>query len=154
MLPAAREYGIGVTTYSPVARGVLSGKYVPGSNAEPESRAGRGDKRMLETEWRPENLALAQTIGAHVTARGGSLVHFAVQWVLNNAAVSSVIAGPRTLEQWRGYVDHATYQWTSDDEALVNRLVAVGHPSVPGYTDPQYPIDGRFPINPASDRRS
>jgi hypothetical protein len=70
-----------------------------------------------------------------------------VQWVLNNAAVSSVIAGPRTFEQWRGYVDHATYKWTSDDEALINRLVATGHPSVPGYNDPQYGIEGRFPIS-------
>jgi aryl-alcohol dehydrogenase-like predicted oxidoreductase len=146
LLPAAREYGLGVTTYSPVARGVLSGKYVAGSNASPDTRAGRGDKRMLETEWRPENLAMAQRIGEHVTERGGTMVQFAVQWVLNNAAVSSVIAGPRTFEQWRGYVDYASYRWGADDEALVNSLVASGHPSVPGYTDPQYPLDGRFPI--------
>jgi aryl-alcohol dehydrogenase-like predicted oxidoreductase len=150
VLPAAREYGIGVTSYSPVARGVLSGKYLPGSNADPDSRAGRGDKRMLETEWQPENLRLAQLIGEHVTARNGSLVHFAVQWVLNNAAISSVIAGPRTFEQWRGYVDHASYTWNSDDEALIDRLVTTGHPSVPGYNDPQYKIEGRFAINGAA----
>jgi aryl-alcohol dehydrogenase-like predicted oxidoreductase len=153
VMPAAREYGIGVTTYSPVARGVLSGKYVPGSNADPESRAGRGDKRLLETEWRPENLALARAIGEHVTLRGGSLVHFAVQWVLNNAAVSSVIAGPRTFDQWRGYVDHASYGWDSADEDLINGLIPTGHPSVPGYTDPQYPVDGRFPMGSAPGAR-
>jgi aryl-alcohol dehydrogenase-like predicted oxidoreductase len=150
VLPAANHYGLGVTTYSPVARGVLSGKYVPGSNANPESRAGRGDKRMLETEWQPQNLALAQQIGVHVAARtggNGSLVHFAVQWVLNNAAISSVIAGPRTFEQWRGYVDYASYRWSSEDEALVDRLIATGHPSVQGYSDPQYKIEGRYPMN-------
>jgi aryl-alcohol dehydrogenase-like predicted oxidoreductase len=145
VLPAAKHYGIGVTSYSPVARGVLSGKYVPGSNASPDTRAGRGDQRMMETEWRPENLALAQVIGGHVAARGGSMIHFAVQWVLNNAAATSVIAGPRTMEQWQGYVDYASYKWTAADEELINSLVATGHPSVPGYTDPQYPLEGRFP---------
>jgi aryl-alcohol dehydrogenase-like predicted oxidoreductase len=146
VLPAAREYGLGVTTYSPVARGVLSGKYLPGSNAAPDTRAGRGDKRMLETEWQPENLALAKVISDHVKARDGSLIHFAVQWVLNNQAVSAVIAGPRTFEQWRGYVDHASYNWSGEDEALINELVVTGHPSVQGFNDPQYKIDGRFAI--------
>lgn len=53
-LPAAAHYGIGVISYSPLARGVLTGKYAPGSAPAADTRAGRGDKRIAETEWRPE----------------------------------------------------------------------------------------------------
>lgn len=146
VLPAAHTYGLGVASYSPIARGVLTAKYLPGSNAAPDTRAGRGDKRMIETEWRPESMRIAQELARHVDSRGGSMIHFAVQWVLNNRALTSVIAGPRTFEQWVAYTDYAAYRWTSDDEALVDRLVTTGHASTPGYNDPQYPIEGRLPM--------
>jgi aryl-alcohol dehydrogenase (NADP+) len=144
VLPAARAYGLGVASYSPIARGILSGKYQPGSNAPPDTRAGRNDKRMMETEWRPESLAVAAKLKAHCDARGVSLIHFAVAWVLNNSAVSSVIAGPRTFEQWSVYPGALDLAWTKEDEAIVDSLVRPGHPSSPGYTDPGYPIEGRF----------
>src|SRR3981189_439702 len=52
-LPACANYGLGVVSYSPLARGVLTGKYQPGAEAAKDSRAGRQDKRMLQTEFRP-----------------------------------------------------------------------------------------------------
>ena len=144
VLPAARAFNIGVASYSPIARGVLSGKYQPGSNAPPDTRAGRNDRRLMETEWRPESLAIAQQLKAHAEKKGRSLVEFAVAWVLNNQAITSVIAGPRTFEQWSAYAGALSYPWGPDDEAIVDTLVKPGHPSTPGYTDPGYPIEGRF----------
>jgi aryl-alcohol dehydrogenase-like predicted oxidoreductase len=145
ILPAARHYGLGVVPYSPIARGVLSGKYQLNVVPEAGSRAARGDKRMLESEWRPESLEIAAKLKAHADSRGVSLVHWATAWVLNNRAISSVIAGPRTFEQWTGYPGTLAYQWTADDEALANSFTTTGHPSTPGYNDPRYPIEGRFP---------
>ena len=52
---------------------------------------------MLEAEWRPESLIIAEKLKAHAEARGTTLVHWATAWVLNNGAVTSAIAGPRTL---------------------------------------------------------
>ncbi|MDF2796626.1 MAG: NADP-dependent oxidoreductase [Pseudomonas orientalis] len=49
-ITAAAAYGLGVVPYSPLARGVLSGKYAPDLTPEPGSRAARQDKRILETE--------------------------------------------------------------------------------------------------------
>jgi aryl-alcohol dehydrogenase-like predicted oxidoreductase len=145
VLPAARAFGLGVASYSPLARGVLSGKYQPGSNAPPDTRAGRADRRMMETEWRPESLAIAQELKAHAERKGRTLVDFAVAWILNNQSITSVIAGPRTFEQWSSYTGAAAYPWSSEDEALVDKLVQPGHPSTHGYTDPGYPVEGRFP---------
>src|SRR5438309_77799 len=54
-LPACAHFGLGVFPYSPLARGVLTGKYRPDVPPPQGTRAGRQDKRILETEWRPES---------------------------------------------------------------------------------------------------
>ncbi|MFN0182389.1 MAG: aldo/keto reductase [Aquabacterium sp.] len=143
VLPACRHYGIGVVPYSPVARGVLTGKYTPGAAPAEGTRAARGDARIHQTEWRPESLAIAQTLARHAESRGITLAQWATAWVLAHPAVSAVIAGPRTLTQWLDYAPALGYAWTAEDEALVDTLVRPGHPSTPGYSDPSYPIDGR-----------
>ena len=145
VLPAAHAFGLGVVPYSPIARGVLTGKYRLNVTPEADSRAGRQDKRMMETEWRPESIRIAEELKSYAEERGTTLIAFAVAWVLNNKAVTSVIAGPRTLEQWRPYLGALDVTWTAEDEAVVDRHVVTGHPSTPGYNDPGYPIEGRFP---------
>lgn len=145
ILPACTHYGIGVTPYSPIARGVLTGKYPPGQPPAEGTRAGRGDKRLAETEFREESLVIAQKLQVHARERGVSLAQFATAWVLANGSVSSVIAGPRTLSQWRDYLPALDYVVTPEDEALVDSFVRPGHPSTPGYTDPAYPLNGRVP---------
>lgn len=143
ILPVCAHHGIGVAAYSPVARGVLTGKYLPGQAPAEGTRAGRGDRRMAEVEFREESLAIAQRLKAHAEARGVTLAQFATAWVLAHRSVSSVIAGPRTLAQWQDYAPALGYVVTPEDEALVDSLVAPGHPSTPGFTDPAYPLPPR-----------
>ena len=143
VLPACLRHGIGVVPYSPIARGVLAGKYAPGAQPAEGTRAARGDKRIMETEFREESLAIAQTLKAHCEKKGVSLAHFATAWVLAHRAVSAVIAGPRTLVQWQDYLGALDCVIGADDEALVDSLVKPGHPSSPGYNDPAYPLDAR-----------
>jgi aryl-alcohol dehydrogenase (NADP+) len=145
ILPACGHYGIGVVPYSPLARGVLTGKYRPEAPPAPETRAGRSDVRMMETEFRAESLALAQRLKAHAEATGRTVAGIALNWVLNNALVHSVLAGPRTLGQWQGYLDALREPFDAEDEALIDSLVAPGHPSSPGFNDPRYPLRGRVP---------
>ena len=63
-LPACGFFGLGVVPYSPLARGVLTGKYDPKTPPPAGTRAGRQDKRMLESEWRPESLDIARRSAA------------------------------------------------------------------------------------------
>jgi aryl-alcohol dehydrogenase (NADP+) len=144
-LPACGHYGLGVVPYSPLARGVLTGKYDPAKPPPEGTRAGRQDKRMIETEWRTESLDIAQEIARHAKGCGITPGQFAFAWVLNNSFVTAAIGGPRTEAQWQDYVGALSYAFTSEDEALVDRLVPPGHPSTPGYNDPQYPLEGRVP---------
>lgn len=143
VLPACAHYGLGVVPYSPLARGVLVGKYKPGEKPSEGTRAGRNDKRMMETEFREESLVIAQKLKAHAEKKGMSAADFAVGWVLANPIVTSVIAGPRTFEQWQSYLGALGRKLDAGDEALVDSLVRPGHPSTPGYNDPAYPLTGR-----------
>ena len=143
ILPACGYYGLGIVPYSPLARGVLTGKYPPGQPPAEGTRAGSGDKRILETEFREESLVIAEKIKARCEAKGWVPGQFAAAWVLANPLISAVIVGPRTLahlEDVYGAIDLVLDQ---DDEAFVNELVVPGHASTPGYTDPSYPFFGR-----------
>ena len=144
ILPACDNYGIGVVPYSPIARGVLTGKYKPGETPAAETRAGRKDKRMMETEFREESLVIAQKFVEHAKKKGITPGQLAFAWVLANRIVNSVIGGPRTLEQWEDYYGAVEYRLDQEDEDFVDSLVSPGHASTPGFNDPAYPFYGRL----------
>jgi aryl-alcohol dehydrogenase-like predicted oxidoreductase len=62
LLPLCREHKIAVVPYSPLARGVLTGKYQPGEAPPEGSRAARGDRRIRQTELREESFEVAQSL--------------------------------------------------------------------------------------------
>jgi aryl-alcohol dehydrogenase-like predicted oxidoreductase len=142
ILPACDYHGIGVASYSPIARGVLTGKYAKDTIPD-DSRAAHKDKRMLETEFREESFAVAATLKSHAERTRRTPMAFALAWLWANPIVSTVIAGPRTLAQWHDYTSAIGASWSADDEALVDALVRPGHASTPGYHDPKYPFYGR-----------
>lgn len=144
-LTAAHRYGLGVISYSPLARGVLTGKYEPGAVPASDTRAGRGDRRLKQAEWRHESLEVARLVREHAGMRGLSAGQFALAWVLNSRYISSTIAGPRTEAQWDDYQPALSYRLNAEDEAFVDALVATGHPSTPGFNDPKHPFFGRIP---------
>ena len=63
--------------------------------------------------------------------------------------MSSVIAGPRTFEQWQNYLPAVDVAITAEDEVLVDSFVRPGHPSTPGYNDPAYPLPPRTKVTAA-----
>jgi aryl-alcohol dehydrogenase-like predicted oxidoreductase len=142
LLPACRYFGLGTVAYSPLARGVLTGKYGGGETPE-GSRASTGDKRILETEFHPANLAAAQELQRHAAARQVSLGAFAGAWVLANPLITGMIAGPRTIEQWRSYLEALDVSVSAEDEHAVDAVAPPGTTAIPSYTDPAYPVEGR-----------
>ena len=143
LLPCCAHYGLGAVVYSPLARGVLSGKYQPGAAPPEGSRAARNDPRIMQTEFRAESLALAARMAEHARSRGLTPTQLALGWVWNNTLVNGVIGGPKTLGQWQDYLGALDTPFDAQDEAFVSALVATGHASTPGYNDPQYPVVGR-----------
>ena len=142
--PAAKHFGVGVVTYSPLARGILTGKYRQGEDAPQDSRAGRGDPRMLQSEWRDESLVVAEKLSAYAAETGTTAAELATQWVHANKAVSSVVCGPRTEAQWDAYIRAPSRNFTADDEGFINDLVSPGKASSAHHSDPHHPVEGRF----------
>jgi aryl-alcohol dehydrogenase (NADP+) len=143
IFPSAGHHGLGIVPYSPLARGVLTGKYAVGAKPDADTRAGRGDKRIQMTEWRPESLEIAQKVAAYAKERGTTSIAFAIAWVLKNKLVSAAIAGPRTEAHWDSYMEALKVELGPEDEKFVDGLVVPGHASTHGYTDPNYPVEGR-----------
>ena len=145
LLPLCQAHGLGVVSYSPLARGILTAKYKPGEAFPAGSRAARSDVRMRQAELRDESLAISQQLAAHCQQKGVAPSQFALAWCLANPILTSIILGPRTMEQFDDNVAALHVQFTPDDEAFVDRLVPPGDHSGKGYSDPLYPITGRPP---------
>jgi aryl-alcohol dehydrogenase-like predicted oxidoreductase len=144
LLPLCKEYGIGVVSYSPLARGILTGKYQPGETPPSESRAGRKDKRMLQAEWREASLAAAAEIAAYSQKKRVAPSQFALAWCLANAVISAIIVGPRTIDQFDDNVACLNVEITPEDEAFIDAIIPPGEHSGKGFPDPARPITGRF----------
>jgi aryl-alcohol dehydrogenase-like predicted oxidoreductase len=143
LLPACDALGVGTIAYSPLARGVLTGKYAGDAPPPPDSRAGQGDRRIAQTEFHPANLAAAAKLSEHCRAQGIDLSAFASAWVLANPMLDALVAGPRTFEQWRGYLAALDTGIGPEDEAAVSALAPPGTTAIPQYIDPAYPVEGR-----------
>lgn len=143
LFPMCWANGLGVVTYSPLARGVLTGKYKSGEPYPEGSRAARGDTRIFQTELREESFQVAEKLRQHVDSKQVTLSQFALAWVLANPLVTSVIIGPRTMEQYEDNIKALEFKIGGDDEAVVDLLVPPGEHTGKGYTDPNYPVRGR-----------
>ncbi|RKU30439.1 NADP-dependent oxidoreductase [Candidatus Poribacteria bacterium] len=143
LLPFCEKYSLGVVPYSPLARGVLSGKYLPGQEPPEGSRAARKDRRILQTELRDESFEVAQQLIPLAEQHGKTLTQLALAWVLANSTITSVIIGPRTMEQLEDNLGCLDCEITEDDEQVINQLVPSGEHTGKGYNDPAYPVLGR-----------
>jgi aryl-alcohol dehydrogenase-like predicted oxidoreductase len=143
LFPFCQKHGLGVVSYSPLARGILSGKYQPGAPPPEGSRAARGDRRMQQAEWREESLHVAQELRPLADARGMGLTQWALAWVLANPIVTSAIIGPRTMEQLEDNLGALGWHLSPEEQAATDRLMPPGEHSGKGYPDPAYPVRGR-----------
>ncbi len=143
VLPACHRFGVGTMVYSPLARGVLSGKYRQGEAPPKESRAGRQDRRIQETELREQSFDVAQAVGQLASEHGKTTTQLAINWVLGNGAVSAAVIGPRTEEQCLDNL--GSVGWQIGQEALdrIDELVPPGEHTGFGVSDPQDPVLGR-----------
>ena len=104
VLPACREEGVGQVVWSPLAGGILTGKYRPDESPPEGSRGSReGDRRFLERALRDDVLRAVQRLDEEVAAPMRiSVAQLALAWILDRAGVTSAIVGatePRQVEE-------------------------------------------------------
>ena len=144
LLPFCKEYGVGVMAYSPLARGVMTGKYLPGQPIPSNSRAGRGDARILESEMRDQSLIVASKLADISKNIGKPASQLALNWVLANQAITSAIIGPRNLKQYEDNVGALGWDIGKPNLSQIDKLVPPGEHTGIGFNDPMNPVKGRF----------
>jgi aryl-alcohol dehydrogenase-like predicted oxidoreductase len=141
VVPACEELGIGQIVWSPIAQGVLTGKYRPGQPAPEGSRAtdGKGGSGAVERFLRDDVLERVQRLEPLAKEAGLTMPQLAVAWVLQNSNVSAAIVGASRPEQVAENVGAAGVRL---DRALVERLdeilapVALTDPALTGKMSP------------------
>jgi aryl-alcohol dehydrogenase-like predicted oxidoreductase len=100
VLPVCLRYGIGVIPWSPLAGGWLSGRYREGQPLPETHRSSRIPQRYdMSIPGNRAKLEAATRLAELAEEAGLTLVHMALAFVMRHPAVSSVIIGPRTMEQ-------------------------------------------------------
>jgi aryl-alcohol dehydrogenase-like predicted oxidoreductase len=101
VVPASEELGIGQIVWSPIAQGVLTGKYKPGQAPPPGSRAtdDKGGSNMIERWMNDDVLTRVQQLQPIADEAGLSMAQLAIAWVLQNSNVSAAIIGASRPEQ-------------------------------------------------------
>lgn len=95
-LEQCKQEGMGFTAFSPINQGLLTDKYLGGIPAD--SRAGHSSP-LLASMITPELVEKLRRLNEVAQLRGQSLAQMATAWVLRREEVTSVIIGPRTVEQ-------------------------------------------------------
>jgi aryl-alcohol dehydrogenase-like predicted oxidoreductase len=125
VIPACEEMGIGQIVWSPIAQGVLSGKYQPGQAPPAGSRAtdeksGAGFIARLMDD---DVLRTVQRLRPLAEQAGLTMAQLAIAWVLQNPSVSSAIVGASRPEQVRDNVKAAGVRLDADLLKAIDEIV-------------------------------
>ncbi|WP_159500233.1 aldo/keto reductase [Microbacterium sp. 18062] len=128
VLPVTQQYGIGVLTWSPLAGGWLSGRWrrgvdVPASSTRMKHNIWRHDPELEVNRIKRE---AAEDLADIAESAGLSMVELALGFVLRHPAVTSVIIGPRTMEQLRDQLEAPSVVLGDDVLDAIDAIVLPG----------------------------
>ncbi|HEV7183903.1 MAG TPA: aldo/keto reductase family protein [Leifsonia sp.] len=125
VVPASTELGISQIVWSPVAQGVLTGKYRPGGEAPAGSRAAdaKGGANAIEGFMRDDVLSAVQNLQPIADEVGITMAQLAVAWVLQNPNVAGAIVGASRPEQVASNAAAAGVRLAEDVLARIDQAV-------------------------------
>jgi aryl-alcohol dehydrogenase-like predicted oxidoreductase len=122
ILPYCIDKGIGVLAHSPLAKGLLTGKYRPGHVFPPDDERSRMPR--FQGEEFARHAATADRLAAWARERGHSLVELAIAWVLSHPAITVCLCGAKSPDQVDEHVRAAAWRLTAHDRTAIDRLLA------------------------------
>jgi aryl-alcohol dehydrogenase-like predicted oxidoreductase len=129
ILPACADQGMGMLCWSPLAGGMLTGKYQRDKGPAPESRVGVRAEIDMPRYWNDDSFQVIDEVLAVASETGQTPARVALAWLLHDRRITSVIVGARKVEQLADSLVVA--DWDLSDE-LYERLSHVVPPP-PGY---------------------
>ncbi len=121
----SHTYGVGLLPWSPLAGGLLTGKYRRHEELPAGSRYTRHPARhtrMVEDLFR-----VTEGLEAHLQHRDITMAQFALAWVMQQPGITSAIMGPWTLAQLEDNLDALAVEITPEDGQLVDETGAARH---------------------------
>ena len=121
LVPFCKQYGIGIIPYSPLAGGILTGKYKEGEAPPPDTRAGRQER--MRNQLNDETLGKVSALRKWSEAKGHTVGELALSWLLSRPEVSTIIAGATRPEQVDANAKAADWKLTPDELKEIDQAV-------------------------------
>jgi len=123
VIPTSKQFGMGQIVFSPLAQGILTGKYQPGMSIPTDSRAANDTtNHWIKSYLREEVLTSVQKLEHIAESIGGTLSQLAIAWILRQPNVSSAIIGASRVSQVEENVKAVDIQLT---EEILSEIEAV-----------------------------
>jgi aryl-alcohol dehydrogenase-like predicted oxidoreductase len=128
LVPLAQKYGLALLPWSPLAGGILGGRYAQGRDFPSDSRAGRaGGQGMFVDRISPEALEVAQSLAAHAQEHDLTSSQLALLWCKDQPGITAPIIGPRTMEQLEDQLKVLELTLSDEDRVYCDTLVHPGN---------------------------
>lgn len=125
LVPLCQAYGLGLLPWSPLAMGILAGRYADAARFPPESRASlRGG--IYAERITARGIEVGQKFGQLAQAAGMSPAQLAVLWVKDQPGITAPLIGPRTLEQLEHFLPVLEMRLDETVRAACDELVPPG----------------------------
>lgn len=136
LVPAALTHGTALTVWSPLAGGLLTGKYL-------DAQLGSGSRLTPDNPWGAKHFTPAANAAVMALAEvasgvGVPLTALSLAWTLQRPGIASLVVGPRSVEQLGGLLEAVDVVVTSDVSAAIDEIVAPGGVTVPYYLDDDF----------------
>ncbi|MFE5318016.1 aldo/keto reductase [Paenibacillus sp. NPDC056579] len=122
LIPYVESDQVGVLVYSPLGRGILTGKYREGEKPEAGTRLAAGEKRLELLLRDNPAYELVERIRPYAEARGWTLAQFSLAWVLSHSYVSSAILGASKPEHIQDALRYADQRLTTEELAAIDEI--------------------------------
>jgi aryl-alcohol dehydrogenase-like predicted oxidoreductase len=121
-LPFCAEQGIGILAHSPLAKGLLTGKYSPDHQFPAEDE--RADRKRFQGQTFAEYLAVAERLAEIAQEKGLSLVQLAIGWILREPAITCVLVGAKSPAQVQDHLGAVGVQFSEEELDRIDEILA------------------------------
>ena len=133
LLPMARTYGFATIPWSPLAGGLLTGKYTRGEEPPKGARFGDTTNPLYRRRLNDRIYDVIDGLKPIAEEKGATLSQLSLAWCMRQPGVTSPIIGPRTMEQFEDNLKALDVEITDDDRKRIDRVARRGESVAPFY---------------------
>lgn len=134
LVPACQTFGVALMSWSPLAGGLLTGKYRSAKEIPPGTRfAAMAANPITASRWTEASMVRINTLRPLAADKEVALSRFALAWVLQQPGVCTVLVGPRSRDQLDDYLAALAIRFTKEELQEINAAVPPGSHTSPYY---------------------